>query len=142
MALPWVRLDNNIAHHDKVLRLIADPAGWRAYAVYTFALGYCSAHGTDGWVPGYALASIHGTPKVARLLEETRLWEPTVRDGQDGWLIRNFVAKQEPAAVSKAKAEARKRKGRKAACARHHQPGCRCWDDSGGDVIHLPKAHP
>ena len=42
MGLPWVRLDANIATHDKMLALLADPSPqkWQAAASYMFALAW------------------------------------------------------------------------------------------------------
>ena len=50
MGLPWVRLDANIATHDKILNLLSDPSKhkWQAIASYMFALGWSGGHGTDG----------------------------------------------------------------------------------------------
>ena len=39
MSLPWVRLDSNIASHDKVLRLLSQKDGFRAVAIMMFAFG-------------------------------------------------------------------------------------------------------
>ena len=63
MGLPWVRLDANIASHDKVLRLVTERDGYRAAAVMMFAFGWSGAHGTDGFIPVYALTQIHATPR-------------------------------------------------------------------------------
>ena len=54
MSLPWVRLDSNIASHDKVLRAVGD-RGKPAMAVYMFGLGWSGGHLTDGHIPAAAL---------------------------------------------------------------------------------------
>src|SRR5437868_7186513 len=61
MSLPWVRLDSNIASHDKILALLSDPSPkrWQAAASYMFALGWSGDHGTDGRIPQAALPFVH-----------------------------------------------------------------------------------
>lgn len=126
MSLQWVRLDSNIATNRKVLELLTRRDGWRAYAVYTFALGYAGGHGTDGFVPEMALPFIHGTRKHADLLVETGLFDPS--DG--GWFIHNFAERQELSFVTEARELARKRAALKANCVRWHGPTCGCWRDA------------
>jgi hypothetical protein len=81
MSLPWVRIDSNIASHDKILQLLADPSAkrWQAAFSYVCAIGWSGDHGTDGRVPAMALPFVHGTTATARLLVTYRLWEE-VRD--------------------------------------------------------------
>lgn len=123
MGLPWVRLDANIANHDKVLALLSDPspAKWRAFTVYVCALGWSGGAGTDGLIPDYALKSVHGDNKTARLLEKYRLFER----GTAGWNIPNYAIRQQLSAVSEAKADALRRASAKANCVRWH--GDSCW---------------
>lgn len=127
MALPWVRLDSNIAQHDKVLALLADPSSkkWQAMSSYMFALGWCGAAGTDGWVPQYALGAVHGSHATARLLCKYRLWI----EGTGGWQIPNYEARQELSIVTEAKRAAQSMGARKANCKRWHGPECRCWKE-------------
>jgi hypothetical protein len=126
-GLPWVRLDSNIASHDKVLALLADPSPqkWRAYALYTFGLGYSGGHGTDGFVPAFALPVLHATPQHARLLEKYHLWDEV----PNGWRIRNFEERQELSIVRAAKRAAQQMGGKKGACIKHHGPKCGCWKE-------------
>jgi hypothetical protein len=125
MALPWVRLDANVAQHDKILALKADPSPkkWQAIASYFFALGWSGGQGTDGFIPAYALESVHGTPQTARLLVKYKLWEEAVA----GYRIRNYEARQELAIVSEAKRAAQSAGARKANCVRWHGKDCGCW---------------
>lgn len=120
-GLMWVRLDTSIASHDKTLRLFRmGNRGVHAYAVYTFALGYCGAHATDGFVPDYALTMIHGTAKDAEALVEVGMFDEV----EGGWEIRNYAERQELAATTR-----RKREGSaKGACAKWMKEGrpCRC----------------
>ncbi len=47
MGLPWVRLDSNIASHDKILHLLSDPSPkrWQAAASYMFAMAWSGGQG-------------------------------------------------------------------------------------------------
>lgn len=123
MGLPWVRLDSNIATHDKMVLLLADPSPkrWQAAASYMFSLGWCGEHGTDGRIPQAALPFIHGTQSTARLLVKHQLWiERTA-----AWEIKNYALRQELAVVTAGKQEMRRVAAEKANCTRWH--GKDCW---------------
>lgn len=125
MALPWVRLDSNIAAHDKILHLLSDPSTkrWQAAASYMFGLGWAGGTGSDGDIPTAALPFIHGTKDTARLLEKYHLWEPIT----NGWHIRNFEQYQEMLFVTEMKRAAQRAGGIKGNCIKHHGPDCGCW---------------
>lgn len=125
MALPWVRLDSNIAAHDKVLHLLSDPSAkrWQAVASYMFALGWAGGAGSDGHIPTAALAFVHGTKETARLLVKYHLWE----EATAGFQIRNYEARQELLIVSESKRAAQRAGAMKGNCIRHHGPDCGCW---------------
>lgn len=137
MSLPWVRLDSNIYSHDKVLWLIQQKDGWRAYAVYTFSMGYAGGHGTDGYIPRHVLPFIQGTERVAALLVTARLWEYA----EDGWRIRNWDQRQELNVITEAKRQASRLGGRKRSCQRYHGPDCNCWKESDAEIVPLRGAH-
>ena len=124
MGLPWVRLDANIATHDKILGLLNDPSAqkWQAFSSYICSLAWSGGQGTDGYVPKNALQVLFGTAKTARLLEKYDLWEEAV----GGWRIRNFEKRQQLSAVRSAHEEAKSRASQKANCVRHH--GSSCWN--------------
>lgn len=124
MALPWVRLESNIASHDKILALLAEKEGAKAFVLYVCALGYAGGHGTDGQVPKYALPVIHGNERLARLLIDKGLWE---YDQDGNYQIHNYDIRQELAVISAGKRMAQSVGGRKAMCRRHHGPDCGCW---------------
>lgn len=128
MALTWVRLDANIASHDKILALISDPSPkrWQAATSYMCALGWAGGQGTDGFVPKPALAFVHGTPATAQLLVKYGLWE----SGLHGWQIRNYAERQELAVITETKRVAAQIASRKANCTRWHGPDCGCWKES------------
>lgn len=127
MALPWVRLDANIATHDKILDLLGDPSPkrWQAAASYMFSIAWSGGHGTDGRVPKAALAVIHGTEATAKLLCAYRLWEPAT----GAWHIVNYSERQELDIVTASKQEARRVAAEKANCSRWHGKGC--WTGKG-----------
>jgi hypothetical protein len=125
MALPWVRLDSNIASHDKILALIADPSRhkWQAAASVSFAFAWSGGQGTDGFIPKYALQAVHGTAATAQLLVKYRLWD----ERPDGYQIRNFETRQELTVITDAKREERHVNAQKANCVRWHGKDCGCW---------------
>ena len=112
MGLPWVRLDANIAIHDKTVKALGMRGGKAAMLAYVFSLGWSGGQGTDGHVPKAILPLIHATPNDASVLVSVGLWDEDP-DG-DGWWIRNFERRQETSQAS----EARRAKARKAAEAR------------------------
>lgn len=128
MALPWVRLDANIASHDKILNLLnaegpTKALKYQALWSYCAALGYAGGHGTDGDLPRTALPFIHGTRQTARLLVTYGLWSET----PTGWHIVNFEQRQELEAVRVGKREAQRVGAAKGNCHRWH--GAECWQN-------------
>jgi len=128
-GLPWVRLDSNIASHDKILALLAQRDGAKAFVLYVCALGYAGGHGTDGHIPKYALPVLHGNDRLARMLIDAKLWE---YDQGGEYRIRNWDARQELAAITEGKRQAQAVGGRKAMCQRWHGPQCGCWREGLG----------
>jgi hypothetical protein len=123
MALPWVRLDSNIASHDKILSLLEQRDGVKAAWLYVCALGYCGGHGTDGLIKFAALPFIHGNKRLAGLLVEHHLWYPD----QQGWRIPKWAERQELSLVTEQKRAAQSAGGRKGNCIKWHGQDCGCW---------------
>jgi len=123
-SLLWVRIDSDLASHDKILNLVhdANPRRWQAAFSYVCAIGWSGGRGTDGKVSAYALPYIHGTSTTARLLVEHGLWEP---NGRGSWQIHNFADRQQTTAVT----EQRRTEAARAACIRWHGP--ECWGPKG-----------
>lgn len=115
-GLPWVRVDSDLAQNPKVLDLIAEHGqrGMAAGFMFICSIGYSAAHNTDGSIRKAALASIHGTPALARLLVEVGLWEPV----EKGWRVTKYADHQPTLATREAMEKARSDAGRKAANAR------------------------
>ena len=128
MGLPWVRLDANIATHDKILALLSDPSPkkWQAFTSYVCGLGWSGGQGTDGKIPKTALPMIHGSTATARLLEKYDLWT----EARSGWAIRNFEQRQTLAAVADSARDAKRKGSIKGNCIRHHGADCGCWKDA------------
>lgn len=126
MGLPWVRLESNIASHDKILTLVAHRGGKSAAAVYMFSLAWSGAHATDGHIPRAALPLIHGAPADAQRIQAAGLWEPN----GDGWNIHNWNQRQELAVVTEVKRQAQRRGALRANCIRWHGPDCGCWQET------------
>ncbi|WP_051485545.1 hypothetical protein [Nocardioides sp. J54] len=134
MALPWARLDVNIASHDKIVNLLSSETQaalrWQAVASYMFSIGYSVGHGTNGHIPKAALPFVHGTPRTARLLVAYDLWI----EATSGWDIKNFALYQELDVISESKRAARTASGRKAACIKWHGKDCGCWKGAANDA--------
>lgn len=124
MSLEWVRLDANIASHDKVVSLVGKRNGYRAACVYMFSLGWSGGHGTDGFIPKAALPLLHGTVPIAEMLVSERLWEPA--DG--GYRIRNYALRQEMAVSQERTTIAKRIGGAKGNCRKWHGEDCTCWE--------------
>ena len=125
MSLPWVRMDTNLPHHDKVLSLLSDPSvkRWQAMASYCFSIMWSGGAGTDGHVPRAALGTVHGTKDTARLLVKHGLWD----ENGHGWRIRNFEQRQELHVISEGKRAAQRLAAIKTNCERWHGKHCGCW---------------
>lgn len=150
MPLPWVRLDSNIATHDKILALVSDPSPkrWQAFTSYVCALGWSGGQGTDGRIPVAALPMVHGTTTTARLLVKYSLWiERTA-----AWEIVNYAERQQLNGVTETREEeyraTARLAGAKGACRRYHGPdcwrpgkGCTATNPIGGANVH-PIAKP
>ena len=128
MTLPWVRLDANIASHDKILNLLSDPSPkkWQAFSSYICAMAWSGGHGTDGFISRAALPFVHGTSSTARLLEKYGLWV----EAPAGWRVPNFDKRQPTSAASESVRQAKQRASVKGNCVRHHGPDCGCWKET------------
>ena len=123
MGLPWVRLDANIATHDKIIHLAGDPSSlrWQAAFSYVCSIGWSGGQGTNGRIPTAALGFVHGNAKTARLLVKYRLWNEV----SGGFQIVNFDKRQQSNEVSEAVKALQSEGGKRGACKRHH--GESCW---------------
>jgi hypothetical protein len=125
MSLPWVRLDSNIASHDKTLKALGMRGGKGAMTVYMFALAWSGGHSTDGHIPPAALAMLHGSPADAGVLVRSGLWDEDPKG--DGWWIHNYAQRQELALVTEVKRRAQRLAAIRTNCVRWHGPDCNCW---------------
>lgn len=126
MSLPWVRLDANIASHDKITALLAQRDGHRAFTLYVCALGWAGGHGTDGVIPRHVLPMIHGTDRLARMLVDEQLWEHT----PGGWTIHNYTIRQELSVITEGKRASQRAAARRTNCHRYHGADCSCWKET------------
>ncbi len=126
MGLPWVRLDTAFPRNPKLLALLA-AGGHRAALVYVCSLAYSGEQGSDGFIPKYALPHIHGRPRDAAQLCDVRLWHE--QRGGAGWNINDWAGFQQSTAETADRARRARQAGRKANCARWHEPGCTCWKE-------------
>lgn len=124
MSLPWVRLDSNIASHDKTLAALGMRGGKGSLAVYMFALAWSGGHSTDGHIPAAALPMLHGTPADAATLVRVGLWDECP---EGGWNIHNYAQRQELALVTEVKRRSQRLAALRTNCQRWHGPECGCW---------------
>jgi hypothetical protein len=124
MGLPWVRLDANVGTHDKTLDLLSRRDGHRAFALYICSLAWSGGQGTDGVIPGWALAVNHGTRRLADMLVDVGLYQHIEAGAYE---IRNWALRQELSITSEMKRELQSMGGRKSACRRNHGAECGCW---------------
>lgn len=126
MALPWVRLDTNIASHDKILTLLEHRNGRAIAFTYVCAIAYSGQNGTDGHIPFAALPFLHATKRDMEILVEVGLLEPNPR----GWTVRNYANRQQTSAITQDIRAAQSIGAKKGNCVRHHGPECGCWRKS------------
>lgn len=127
MGLPWVRLDTNIASHDKILDLVSRRGGRSAAFVYVCCIAYSGLNGTDGLIPFGALTFVHGTKSDMATLVEVGLLTPV----PTGWVVRNYGDRQQLSSTTAVIRAAQSQGGKKGACYRHHGPDCGCWATGG-----------
>lgn len=126
MGLQWVRLDSNIASHDKILPLLDEKNGKDAAWMYVCSLGYCGHNATDGFIPFGAMPFIHGRRVWGDLLVKYGLWAPDPK----GWRIPNWIERQELTMTTEAKRAQKAIAAQKANCIRWHGSDCGCWQDA------------
>lgn len=123
MGLAWVRLDTNIASHDKILDLIGRRNGRAIAFSYICCLAYSGANETDGHIPRAALGFVHATKTEMATLVEVGLLAPT----PTGWQIVNYGERQQLKKITEVIRTAQSVGGAKGNCLRHHGPDCGCW---------------
>ena len=109
-VLNWSRLDANISTNHKTLALLGIKGGEHAPLVYLFSHGYCTGHGTDGFIPKAAIGTFHGTAKDAALLVDVGFWD--LADG--GWEVHDWTDYQPTTAENQVRSD----RARKAAAKR------------------------
>ena len=120
-GLPWVRLDTAWPQNPKFL-MLADDKRWRAIAVYMGGLAYAGRNGTNGFLPYFALPTIHATRREAEQLIAVQLWHPC----EGGYEINDWDDHQESNDVTLR----RRKKAQDAAYVR--------WHTTNGDAPSIP----
>jgi hypothetical protein len=77
----WVKIDDDLYGNAKV-RDVPVAARW----TYVASICYAGHYLTDGIIPGAALASLDGTPKIAAELVRAGLWEIA----EKGWRVHDY----------------------------------------------------
>lgn len=127
MSLPWVRLDTALPDHPKILALVDGWKDGRASAfIYVCGLAYCGRHGTDGWIPGAALARIGGRQADADRLVQVGLWHKQ----EGGWSINGWAEYQQSTGETQERRQRLQDRSAKGNCVRWHGEDCGCWRES------------
>ncbi len=124
MGLEWVRQNANVYGDERVVKLIEMRNGWKAYAIWSFAIGWSGGHGKDGFVPAHVLSVFRGDAKLMQMLVDVELMQPV--DG--GWQDPDWDQHGELAVVTARKARAKSLAGKKSQCIQRHGPDCGCWE--------------
>jgi len=111
--MSWVRLDDGLYEHSKVLALLDQGRG-EALGLHLLALSWCGRNPTDGRIPRASLrrslvmGTYERTIELADLLVEARLWETDV----DGYKVHDWLDYNPSARERKKLQEARSRAGK------------------------------
>ena len=109
VGVPWVRLESAFPSNPKTLELVEDKA-FRALVGYVCGLCYSGGQGTDGFVPTYALPTLHIRPAEAGQLVDARLWVPAPGGWEvNGWAEYQLSSQEHHDRKARAKAAARLR---------------------------------
>lgn len=136
MGMPWVRLDSAFSRNHKVLALLAlGPRGYRAVAIYTFALGHSGEAGLDGFVPREALPLIHAKKADMAALVEVAL----VQEIAGGWVIPDWAEYQPTSAETAARSQRAKEAAAKRWSKHNAEKAARTADS---DATGMPDALP
>ena len=84
--MAYVRLDDQIAHHPKVLRAGAD-AAW----LWACAIAYCNRQLTDGYVPAAALSTMGAFKTAPRKLAATLVSVGLFEPADDGYRVHDYL---------------------------------------------------
>lgn len=82
--MPWIRLDEHIAHHPKFVA-----AGPIASWLWVCGMSYCARYLTDGAIPASAINSLGNVTKAALhadTLVKVGLWEVS----PSGWMVHDY----------------------------------------------------
>lgn len=110
--MPHFKVDDQLHAHPKSRR-----AGLEALGLWTVAGSWCMPYKTDGFVPGWWVATWPKGPKLAALLVTAGFWEPGVNGDEMGWWFHDWDDVQLTAAEiesDREHARERQRKYRKA----------------------------
>lgn len=91
--MPHFWVDDGWHKHRKRIMVGLDLDGFAARGLWLDAGSWCCDELTDGWVPAYMLDYL--APGIgrdlAKRLERGRLWEPEIRDGEEGWQFHDWT---------------------------------------------------
>lgn len=86
----WFKVDDKLHDHEKVRGLDAAAVG-----LWALAGSWCGSNGTDGFVPATVVPRWSKSWKrLAAMLVDRRLWEPSERGHEAGWVFVNWTEYQ------------------------------------------------
>ena len=97
----WVRLDENIPHHPKLLS-VSPQASW----FFVCCLAYCNRFLTNGAIPSAALLHISPTCSRPFLYMNSLVSAQLLEKNSDGWVVHDYLQYQPSAAAIRAQRRA------------------------------------
>lgn len=103
--MPWFKVDDQLHSHPKGRR-----AGLPALGLWAMCGSWSMAYKTDGFVPDWVVTGWSNGRKLADQLVAASLWEPSNRNGEDGWEFHDWADFQPTSdEIEKERESARKR---------------------------------
>ena len=106
--MAYFLVDDQLHSHPKVRR-----AGLEALGLWTIAGSHCRAYKSDGFVPEWVLVSWPKYKQNAAKLVAAGLWEVAEKDGENGWIFRDWLDVHDPAEVTEKQREQGRERQRK-----------------------------
>jgi hypothetical protein len=112
--MAWLKVDDKVHDHKKVLKLLRTGAGRVDVAplgLWLIAATWAADNRTDGWVPDYLLDRWDdNAAELAARLVDVGLWTLEIVDGEDGYRFHDWADYQPTKAKLEADAEYNRRK--------------------------------
>lgn len=90
--MPWFKVDDSFHSHPKARRVPLAAVG-----LWTLCGSHCMAYKTDGFVPGWFVASLPKGRSLASVLVGEGLWLDAARNGEEGYQFHDWLHIQQSA---------------------------------------------